>query len=255
MLVKKLVFLENLSVNFLIWSMMKKYNYLFLLILLMTNFSPDYQVVFGENYREAVRFLQTNKQHFVKAWQPDTLRAEMAAVVFPELVRYSLVRDLLETKVLELGYVQYGADYVDFSIGRFQMKPSFVEELELQTAQYEELTSFSYKMLYRLTEAKAIRAERIRRLKDWDWQLFYVQVFYHLCLQKFDNQVIGLPSERVRLLALAYHHGLRYDVAALSKRAGWRIFPYGRNFGQNQYAYEEVASDFFEKRQELKVSF
>ena len=54
----------------------------------------------------------------------------LSCIVFPEMVRYSKYRDFLETKFLEILYIQYGKQYADFSIGKFQMKPSFIEEME-----------------------------------------------------------------------------------------------------------------------------
>jgi hypothetical protein len=52
------------------------------------------------------------------------------SIVFPEIIRYNAFKDFLETKTLEWLYVEYGKDKADFSIGLFQMKPSFVEKLE-----------------------------------------------------------------------------------------------------------------------------
>ena len=52
------------------------------------------------------------------------------AVVFPEIVRYSDLEDLIQIRALKVLYVQYGRKYADFSVGHFQMKPSFIEQLE-----------------------------------------------------------------------------------------------------------------------------
>ena len=52
---------------------------------------------------------------------------EKTAIFFPELIRYSFIRDLLETTALEYLYIENGKNYADFSIGRMQMKPSFIE--------------------------------------------------------------------------------------------------------------------------------
>ena len=51
------------------------------------------------------------------------------AVVFPEIVRYSAIRDKIEITLLKALYINLGEDYADFSIGQFQMKPSFAEAL------------------------------------------------------------------------------------------------------------------------------
>ena len=61
------------------------------------------------------------------------IRTELAvAVVFPELVRYSALMDFMETTAVKALYQQKGVKGADFSIGRFQMKPSFVADLERQ---------------------------------------------------------------------------------------------------------------------------
>jgi hypothetical protein len=55
--------------------------------------------------------------------------AYAVAVIFPELVRYSALRDMIEISLLKTLYVNLGEEYADFSVGPFQMKPSFAEEV------------------------------------------------------------------------------------------------------------------------------
>ena len=47
------------------------------------------------------------------------------ATVAPEMIRYSQVRDLMETTALELAYVRWGREGADFSIGRFPDETQF----------------------------------------------------------------------------------------------------------------------------------
>ena len=54
----------------------------------------------------------------------------VTAIVYPELLRYNYIQDFIETSGLELIYMRYGAKTADFSIGHFQMKPSFAEHIE-----------------------------------------------------------------------------------------------------------------------------
>ena len=51
------------------------------------------------------------------------------SIIFPEIVRYSALRDKVEISLLKTLYVNLGEDYADFSIGQFQMKPSFAEAI------------------------------------------------------------------------------------------------------------------------------
>lgn len=78
-------------------------------------------------------------------------------------MRYSIVSDFLETEILELSYVDYGLDYADFSIGKFQiqMKPSFVEQLEAAICDSPLLSERYQKLInYLVGNDQAIRAER-----------------------------------------------------------------------------------------------
>lgn len=91
----------------------------------------DYRGIFGEKYTEAENYLIN--QH----WISDSLKANglfpdlAKAIVFPEVIRYSVIRNKLELHGLFTLYVQYGERYSDFSVGYFQMKPSFARQLEL----------------------------------------------------------------------------------------------------------------------------
>ena len=62
-----------------------------------------------------------------RSFDVDPLLAE--AVVWPETVRYRKLQDLMETAANYGSYITTGKG-PDYSIGIFQMKPSFVEDLE-----------------------------------------------------------------------------------------------------------------------------
>ena len=57
----------------------------------------------------------------------DPLIAE--SVVWPEMERYARLQDLAETAAVYGTYITTGGG-PDYSIGLFQMKPSFIEDLE-----------------------------------------------------------------------------------------------------------------------------
>ena len=107
------------------------------------SYSQSYQEIWGEDYKIASSFVTENCTSFHQIATDNQISTEEAmAVVFPELIRYSLVMDLLETSAVELGYVKYGAGFTDFSIGQFQMKPSFIEHLEQYVCAHKELSDF-----------------------------------------------------------------------------------------------------------------
>ena len=66
-------------------------------------------------------------------------RVEIIAIAFPEILRYNAFSDLIETTSNRLLYINGGRTASDFSIGLFQMRPSFVEDLENYVAKSEKL--------------------------------------------------------------------------------------------------------------------
>ena len=73
------------------------------------------------------------------------------AIVFPELIRYSKLQDVIESNDLKVLYVQFGDTYSNFSIGRFQMKPSFCEQLEKD---YNKYVTFACQPVHHLLTKK-----------------------------------------------------------------------------------------------------
>ena len=107
-------------------------------------------------------------QEIIAHFEPQTIDDCAAlAIGAPELMRYSMVSDFIETEILELSYVDHGLDYADFSIGKFQMKPSFVERLEAEICN-RPLLHIKYQGLvnYPDTNVRSMRAERLQRIKS-----------------------------------------------------------------------------------------
>ena len=72
----------------------------------------------------------------------DPLIAE--SVVWPEMERYTRLQDLAETAAVYGTYITTGGG-PDYSIGLFQMKPSFIENLEKQyDGQITLIETFTY---------------------------------------------------------------------------------------------------------------
>ena len=90
---------------------------------------------FQSDVQRAVETLRTKKKainQFSNGLSADDNRTALS-IVFPEVIRFNSFSDFIETKTLEWVYVDYGAEKADFSIGLFQMKPSFIEKLEEAT--------------------------------------------------------------------------------------------------------------------------
>src|SRR5512133_283654 len=87
---------------------------------------PDYEAIFGDDWLKAEEFERENRNWMEPVLEKYDIPYRLAiSVVFPELVRYSALRDKMETTLLKALYVNLGDEYANFSIGHFQIKPSF----------------------------------------------------------------------------------------------------------------------------------
>ena len=219
------------------------------LILFVFIFSIDkkYDDIFNESYYKALDFIDENEQVFIDELGCDkSKRFEKISIIFPELLKYSMYKDILETTALELLYVNYGKEQADFSIGYFQMKPSFIENLESEVLINDGLSKeYSNIIFYKDTNIKEIRRERIRRLKTLNWQLKYLNCFYHYISIQYSNYEWSKTEYRIRFLATAYNHDFRADKKQIEQWIDQKIYPYGLIKGKKQYAYSDIAFFYF----------
>ncbi len=205
----------------------------------------------AQNYQKACQIL---KQHgFV--WQKNLsyhqINPQFAfAIVFPELMRYHSYTDFVENKALNLFYVPYGflknKKETDFSIGFFQMKPSFAQTLENLAFQKRELQPFFllFKPFLAIKDLKKQRQKRIKRLLNPHWQGIYLACFIkaaflihpHLKEENLEQQLI--------FLATAYNSGLFHKKEVMLKKSLRKTYPYGPLNPQSLYSYAFISTLF-----------
>jgi hypothetical protein len=224
---------------------MKKVSFL-LVILMHLNSTPDYQKIFGNDYADALSYFKKNQSTITTYFKYHSIDQKLIIpVIFPERIRYSMIKDFLETAAVELIYIDLGTDYVDFSIGDFQIKPSFAEKVEQYLTKTSNLRH-KYKLIvdYGNKQNSQQRKERVRRLKLLNYQLIYISAFYDIVNQKF-NLGNKPDTEKIKFLASAYNHGFDSNASEIEKYVDDEYFPYGTKYKGKQYAYAEVAVDFY----------
>lgn len=223
--------------------------FLFLIITIWSN--PDYTKLFGEDYQKAIAYCHNNKtQIHQKALEYQIPAQQLKAIIFPELIRHSAFQDFFETKALELAYVYHGKEGADFSIGHFQMKPSFVEKLELELTQNPLLQQQFQKIInYPSSDLSEMRKIRLHRLQNLDWQLDYLCCFYKIIHQKFETQLKDLTEEQhLKIIATAYNCGFDKSWENIQQWSKKACYPYGAKYPENQqYIYANIAWDYFSK--------
>lgn len=222
---------------------------LFLFTLILSSFSwkeADYAKIFGADYQQAISYCQSNISTIDAVMQKYKLPTTVViSIVFPELIRYSTFKNYFESTALEYAYTKGGSQLADFSIGRFQMKPSFAEKLEtaigldpILKTKYTSIVQYSSKNL------ETQRAKRVERLDDLAWQLTYLCSFYELMQPKVKN--ISSTKEKIRYLATAYNCGFDKEEKIIQKWMQRKVFPYGIKYPEShQYNYAAIASDFY----------
>lgn len=167
-------------------------------------------------------------------------------IVFPEIIRNSLLSGLVEEKVLELSYVQFGSNVVDFSIGKFQIKPSFASKIEELIESNAGLKKRYVKLLISQKNKRTQRIIRLARLKELVWQIRYVCCFIDYCQEKYKLKDLA-KSEKIKFLATAYNVGIKELRSSIENKFEARSFPYGSNFNIEQVSYWEVSLDYYIK--------
>ncbi|MES0488695.1 MAG: hypothetical protein ABUK01_01805 [Leptospirales bacterium] len=209
-----------------------------------------YKEIFGSDYQTALLFIEENGPQVAQQLKgygadPDIL----VPVIFPELIRYSLIQDEMETTGLKIFYVNYGEDYADFSIGYFQMKPSFAENIESYFIKHprKECTTLRQYSKSEKNLQKSIRRQRVRRLENPSWQTYYLACFYHIVQDKFSNKLASFNTvKKIAFFAAAYNAGFQADFKTILAFRNKRFFPNGAMGFSEQYNYSDIAVDYYE---------
>lgn len=208
----------------------------------------NYRKVFNENYDKALLFMDESKDVIEKTCLLfDNDPFVISSIIFPEAIRYSIVRDYLETTSLELVYASTGA--ADFSIGSFQIKPSFAERIEyyakheIKFIEPELLDWFNYNEGLKDYQ---IRKVRLQRLKSIEGQLFYVNLFYKYLLNKFNKLNYVETEYLIKFSSTAYNHNFEADQKEIEDYMSKAFFPWGVNNDKEKFNYADIAWNYYQ---------
>lgn len=207
----------------------------------------NYAEIFGGDWQKAVAFVEENKIWIKPALKKyDISYEEAVAVVFPELVRYSALRDKMETALLKTLYRNLGDDYADFSIGVFQVKPSFAEKIrdESLVGKNRKIKNL-FKNRSAYPDEKSFRASIVADLEDPETELNYIIAFLKICENRF---IINWPDKasKIKFLATAYNTGFwksSEEIEAMTEKKFFNT----KLFKTENYSYADVALFWYNK--------
>lgn len=204
-----------------------------------------YPDVYKEEFNNAVRFYNSNKKQFDKTAGKVKLSSEFVfSIVAPEISQFSSVYNEVELYSLKVMYTQFGKDYSDFSVGYFQMKPSFIESLE----NYITLNLTHFKdyndLLFKNPNSKNSRIARLERLNSLDWQLKYLAAFCAVVENRFKSNTYNSVEEKLKFYASAYNSGYYKSKEHIINMQKKTYFP---KSAKQKYNYSDISVQFYYK--------
>jgi hypothetical protein len=214
----------------------------------------NYIDVFGNDWQKALAYLKENDNWIRPALEKyDIPYNEAVAIVFPELVRYSAISDKMEITLLKALYRNIGEGYADFSVGQFQVKPSFAEKIRIAA---QAVMGRRSKELFLGRSAfrndYEYRVSIISDLENPKTEINYVIAFYLICKKRFSIENLDERS-RIKLLSTAYNTGFWKKQSEIISMEEKKFFN-TKLFKTENYRYSDVALYWFENYSSRKGS-
>ncbi|WP_455620998.1 hypothetical protein [Parabacteroides sp.] len=183
----------------------------------------NYARQFGSDWSRAAERVERHRAAWEEVFSTlDVDATECEAIVFPEQLRFSRLQDGMEQTALLGLYVTGGKEKANFSIGLFQMKPSFAEQVE--AAWMKSPSRHTYRLYFDLTDNREQRRRRLERITDERWQCVYLALFVRL-MDEREPSLKELPGEeRIRLLATAYNMSFTASLEELQQSKHRKTF-------------------------------
>lgn len=239
---------------------MLKNRYLIILqILLILNFfefiiqaqDTDFKQVFSGHWSAAEEFVAANEKWMRAECERNDIPYQFAiAIVFPELVRYSALRDKIEISILKTLYINLGEEYADFSVGPFQMKPSFAESVTESISLTNERKlrkQFRNKSSFR--NLRDYRSAIVKSLEDETNEFYYLIAFIKLCDLRFPDFRKN-SEDKLEFYSTAYNCGLDKEADYIKTMMGKKFFT-TRLFKGETYSYCEISRFWYNNYQEV----
>ncbi len=217
-----------------------------LLSLALPLWGQPYAEKLGDDWRQAAKRVEERRKTWKEVFRSVNVEpTECEAIIFPEQLRFSRLQDGMEQAALHGLYVGGGKERANFSIGIFQMKPSFVEQVE--EAWMKSPLRHKYGLYFDLKDHREQRRRRLERMQDEQWQCIYLALFVRLMDERLP-QLIGMSkNERVRLLATAYNMSFNASLSELQAAKHRKTFHLDlfASKGTEYYEYAGIAVEWY----------
>ena len=201
----------------------------------------NYPEIFGDDWEKAILFESVNRSWMEPVLARNHISYPLAiAVIFPELVRYSALRDKMEITLLKTLYINLGEGYANFSIGQFQMKPSFAEMIREQASDaLGRRSGITFRLRSEYDDIKSYRKSIVKDLEDPETQFNYLVAFIKICEKKFRTKRSDEISS-LKFQATAYNYGIDKSAVRIENMIDKKFFN-TKLFKTENYSYADVS--------------
>lgn len=197
---------------------------------------------FPTESEQVATFWRENREEIVSGLSHLTPQERLLAIslVSPEMSQFSEFFDFVELRSLYAIYVTTGKS--DFSVGLFQMKPSFIEDLESRIRHDKDLKA-RYSSLLPIGSKREQRRIRLANLSSFMGQLSYLEAFIEIVRKETGQLAFKDETDRLRYWATLYNSGLSRSYDEIRRLQQIRMFP---KFSR-QFNYSDVCVEFYNK--------
>jgi hypothetical protein len=211
----------------------------------------DYKKIFGPDWEKAESFISENEVWMKQLSEKyDVSYPQAIAVVFPELIRYSALRDKMEITLLKALYINLGEDYANFSIGQFQMKPSFAESVHRKVPLLKGRLRNQFRGKIITEDIRKYRASIVKDLEQPESQFLYLIAFLKICGSVYNLKEMD-EEERVKFLATAYNFSFQKSYEEVAKMTDKKFF-YPKLVRADSYSYADISVFWYRNYQNYK---
>ena len=156
----------------------------------------------------AMKFLKTHELAICNAAvKYDSNPNEILGIGYPELLKH-FEAGQKDTKKTSSLYVNLGSREVDIKVGEFQLRTSMVEQIEIIVRKYPtNFEKFQNLGSYASDDERTIRAERLERMTDINWQLSYLFAFHTIADSCFYGEEFKGLEDKTAFYSIAYKLG------------------------------------------------
>jgi hypothetical protein len=200
----------------------------------------DYKSIFGRDWEKAEAFVAENETWMKRlSAKYDVSYPVSIAIVFPELIRYSALRDKMEITLLKSLYIYKGEDYADFSIGQFQMKPSFAEAIHKNVKFLSGQLINQFRPKISKKDIIKYRSSIVKDLEQPESQFIYLAAFIKICETVYDFEDMD-EVQRIKFLATAYNYSFEKSFETVKGMTDRKFF-YAKLIKTESYSYSDIS--------------